>query len=188
MTELYKLVILGTGGVGKSALVLNYVQDHFVTEYEPTIEDSYVTNVSIEGRICTLDILDTCGQDEYAAMRDQYWRNGDGFICVYAIDCIQSFEQMDDFIQHLVLVHNKDRNIPMILVGNKIDLEKRRAVDNFLANEYARKISIPFIETSARTGHHVKQIFATIVGEIERCKMLPKDDIQPRVGACCKIL
>ena len=188
MTEhWYKLVVLGTGGVGKSALTLKYVQDHFIVEYEPTIEDSYVKSVSIEGRQCILDILDTSGQEEYAAMRDQHWNSGDGFICVYAIDDCQSFEQLDDFIEKLLQLKGA-KNIPMILVGNKIDLEKRRAVDNFLANEYARKKSMPFIETSAKTGHHVNEMFSTIIGEIERYKTLPKDHVRPGGGVCCEIL
>uniref|UniRef100_A0A673JJ57 HRas proto-oncogene, GTPase n=1 Tax=Sinocyclocheilus rhinocerous TaxID=307959 RepID=A0A673JJ57_9TELE len=75
MTE-YKLVVVGAGGVGKSALTIQLIQNHFVDEYDPTIEDSYRKQVVIDGETCLLDILDTAGQEEYSAMRDQYMRTG----------------------------------------------------------------------------------------------------------------
>lgn len=77
MTE-YKLVVVGAGGVGKSALTIQLIQNHFVDEYDPTIEDSYRKQVVIDGETCLLDILDTAGQEEYSAMRDQYMRTGEG--------------------------------------------------------------------------------------------------------------
>ncbi|CAH8519635.1 unnamed protein product [Schistosoma mattheei] len=64
MTE-YKLVVVGAGGVGKSALTIQLIQNHFVEEYDPTIEDSYRKQMVIDGEICLLDILDTAGQEEY---------------------------------------------------------------------------------------------------------------------------
>ena len=70
MTE-YKLVIVGGGGVGKSALTIQLIQNHFIDEYDPTIEDSYRKQVTIDEETCLLDILDTAGQEEYSAMRDQ---------------------------------------------------------------------------------------------------------------------
>ena len=70
----YKLVVVGGGGVGKSALTIRLIQNHFVDEYDPTIEDSYRKQVTIDEETCLLDILDTAGQEEYSAMRDQVWR------------------------------------------------------------------------------------------------------------------
>ena len=102
-------------------------------------------------------------------MKDQYWRSGDGFICVFAIDDFRSFEQVDHYITKLRQVKSAKYN-PMVLVGNKADLEKRRAVENALASEYAKNKCMPFIETSAKTGVNVKEAFATIVCEIDYCK------------------
>ena len=84
---IYKVTIMITkysfnfalaGGVGKSALTIQLIQNHFVDEYDPTIEDSYRKQVVIDGETCLLDILDTAGQEEYSAMRDQYMRTGEG--------------------------------------------------------------------------------------------------------------
>ncbi|XP_069760262.1 GTPase HRas isoform X3 [Narcine bancroftii] len=96
MTE-YKLVVVGAGGVGKSALTIQLIQNHFVDEYDPTIEDSYRKQVVIDGETCLLDILDTAGQEEYSAMRDQYMRTGEGFLCVFAINNTKSFEDIHQY-------------------------------------------------------------------------------------------
>ncbi|KAM9764258.1 GTPase HRas isoform 4-T6 [Dama dama] len=96
MTE-YKLVVVGAGGVGKSALTIQLIQNHFVDEYDPTIEDSYRKQVVIDGETCLLDILDTAGQEEYSAMRDQYMRTGEGFLCVFAINHAKSFEDIHQY-------------------------------------------------------------------------------------------
>ena len=76
----YKLVVVGAGGVGKSALTIQLIQNQFMEEYDPTIEDSYRKQVVVDKEACYLDILDTAGQEEYSAMKDQYMRTGEGFL------------------------------------------------------------------------------------------------------------
>uniref|UniRef100_A0A2K6MYA0 Small monomeric GTPase n=1 Tax=Rhinopithecus bieti TaxID=61621 RepID=A0A2K6MYA0_RHIBE len=86
MTE-YKLEVVGAGGVSKSALTIQLIQNHFVDEYDPTIEDSYRKQVVIDGETCLLDILNTAGQEEYNAMRDQYmrtWGGGGNIVVAHA--------------------------------------------------------------------------------------------------------
>ena len=80
MLKEYKLVVVGGGGVGKSALTIQLIQSHFVSEYDPTIEDSYHKQCTLDGELVLLDILDTAGQEEYSAMREQYMRTGEGFL------------------------------------------------------------------------------------------------------------
>ena len=101
------------GGVGKSALTIQLIQNHFVDEYDPTIEDSYRKQVVIDGETCLLDILDTAGQEEYSAMRDQYMRTGEGFLCVFAIDNMKSFEDIESYRGQIRRVKDAD-DIPMI--------------------------------------------------------------------------
>merc|ERR1712008_124026 len=100
----YKLVIVGGGGVGKSALTIQLIQNHFIDEYDPTIEDSYRKQVTIDDETCLLDILDTAGQEEYSAMRDQYMRTGQGFLCVYSITSKGSFEEIASFREQILRV------------------------------------------------------------------------------------
>ncbi|EHH20588.1 K-Ras 2 [Macaca mulatta] len=111
MTE-YKLVVVGAGGVGKSALTIQLIQNHFVDEYDPTIEDSYRKQVVIDGETCLLDILDTAGQEEYSAMRDQYMRTGEGFLCVFAINNTKSFEDIHHYREQIKRVKDSE-DVPM---------------------------------------------------------------------------
>ena len=99
--------------MGKSALTIQLIQNHFVDEYDPTIEDSYRKQVVIDGETCLLDILDTAGQEEYSAMRDQYMRTGEGFLCVFAIDNSKSFEDIESYRGQIRRVKDAD-DIPMI--------------------------------------------------------------------------
>ena len=80
----YKLIIIGTEGVGKSALTIQLIQNHFVDEYDPTIEDSYRKQVTIDDETCLLEILDTVTEEGYYTY-ERFMRSGQGFICVYAV-------------------------------------------------------------------------------------------------------
>ena len=80
-----KIVLLGSGAVGKSSLTVQFVQGVFVEKYDPTIEDSYRKQIEVDGMACILEILDTAGTEQFASMRDLYIKNGQGFIFVYSI-------------------------------------------------------------------------------------------------------
>ena len=146
----YKLVVVGGGGVGKSCLTIQLIQSHFVDEYDPTIEgetslntlhyikhhhislthistDSYRKQCVIDDEVALLDVLDTAGQEEYSAMREQYMRTGEGFLLVYSIDSRQSFEEITTFHHQILRVKDRDY-FPIIVVGNKCDLEHERQV------------------------------------------------------------
>lgn len=167
MTE-YKLVVVGAGGVGKSALTIQLIQNHFVEEYDPTIEDSYRKQVVIDGETCLLDILDTAGQEEYSAMRDQYMRTGEGFLCVFAVNNTKSFEDINQYREQIKRVKDADE-VPMVLVGNKVDLPTR-TVDARQAKPVADSYNIPYVETSAKTRQGVDDAFYTLVREIRKYK------------------
>lgn len=159
----YRLVVVGGGGVGKTALTIQYVQNQFVDEYDPTIEDLYRKQSVIDGESCVLDILDTSGQEEYSAMRDQYMRTGEGFLCLYAIDKMSSFEDVEAYIKQIRRVKNTDT--PIVLVGNKIDLTDRE-VEKALAEEYAHQHKVVHVETSAKTRRGVEDAFHAVVREV----------------------
>ncbi|XP_035309618.1 GTPase KRas-like isoform X2 [Cricetulus griseus] len=164
----YKLVVVGADGVGKSALTIQLIQNHFVDVYDPTIEDSYRKQVVIDGETCLLDILDTAGQEEYSAMRDQYMRTGEGFLCVFAMNNTKSFEAIHHYREQIKRAKDSE-DVPMVLVGNKCDLPSR-TVDTNQAQDLAGSYGIPFIETSAKTRQRVEDAFYTLVREIRNHK------------------
>lgn len=163
----YKLVVVGGGGVGKSCLTIQLIQSHFVDEYDPTIEDSYRKQCMIDDEVALLDVLDTAGQEEYSAMREQYMRTGEGFLLVYSITSRQSFEEIMTFQQQILRVKDKDY-FPIILVGNKCDLEGERAVSKEEGAHLARQFGCKFIETSAKSRINVDNAFYDLVREIRR--------------------
>lgn len=167
MATEYKLVILGGGGVGKSALTIQLVQSHFIDEYDPTIEDSYRKQVSIDDEVCLLDILDTAGQEEYSAMRDQYMQGGEGFIVVYAINSRDAFDEVTTFRDQILRVKDADR-VPMIICGNKCDLEEDRQVTKNEGEDLATSFGVPFFETSALSRINVDESFFELVREIRK--------------------
>ena len=96
------------GGVGKSALTIQLIQNLFAEDYDPTIEDSYRKQVVIDGETCLLDILDTAGQEEYSAMRDQYMRTGEGFLLVFAVNNAKSFEDISQYREQIKRVKDAE--------------------------------------------------------------------------------
>jgi GTPase KRas protein len=161
----YKLVVVGGGGVGKSALTIQFIQSHFVDEYDPTIEDSYRKQVAIDDEVALLDILDTAGQEEYSAMREQYMRTGEGFLLVYSVTERESFNELSTFYQQILRVKDTD-DVPILLVGNKSDLTEERAVSFEEGQKLARQFQCEFLETSAKQGINVDQAFHDLVRKI----------------------
>ena len=149
--------------------------------------DSYRKQCVIDDEVALLDVLDTAGQEEYSAMREQYMRTGEGFLLVYSITDRQSFEEIMTFQQQILRVKDKDY-FPMIVVGNKCDLEGERQVSTQGLSHYAhpftstlalifrlsegqnlaRQFGCKFIETSAKSRINVDNAFFDIVREIRR--------------------
>lgn len=165
----FKLVVLGAGAVGKSCMTVQLVSHHFVDFYDPTIEDSYRKQTVIDDEVVQLDILDTAGQDEYSAMRDQYMRTGQGFILVFDITSRSTFDELAVFAEQVSRA--KDANlgsVPIVVVGNKCDLEPQRAVTTMEAQAFAVSIGASYIECSAKQRFNVEETFAQAVREIKR--------------------
>ncbi|KAI9679354.1 MAG: Ras GTPase [Caeruleum heppii] len=129
--------------------------------------DSYRKQCVIDDEVALLDVLDTAGQEEYSAMREQYMRTGEGFLLVYSIASRQSFEEIMTFQQQILRVKDKDY-FPIIVVGNKCDLESERQVAKQEGEAVARQFGCKFIETSAKSRINVDNAFYDIVREIRR--------------------
>ncbi|CAM0136252.1 Ras GTPase [Umbelopsis sp. WA50703] len=177
----YKVVVVGGGGVGKSALTIQFIQSHFVDEYDPTIEDSYRKQCVIDHETALLDVLDTAGQEEYSAMREQYMRNGEGFLLVYSITSRMSFEEINTFYQQIRRVKDRDF-FPMVLIANKCDLEHDRQVSSHEGRDLAKSFGCTFIETSAKQRINVDEAFYHVVRDIRRFNKEQQGGAGPRNG------
>jgi len=160
-----KMVVCGSGAVGKSALTIQCIQNFFCDGYDPTIEDSYRKTVRVDDEVTLMDILDTAGQEEFSVMRDMYMRTGEGFLLVFSVTSRDSFFELESFYNQVLRVKDAAK-IPMVLVGNKADLEHQRQVSTLEASALAAKWNIPYVETSARTRTNVEEAFYTLVREI----------------------
>ena len=170
---LHKVIIVGSGSTGKSALTLQFMYDEFVEDYEPTKADSYQKKVVLDGEEVQIDILDTAGEEDYAAIRDNYFRSGEGFLCVFSITQDKSFQATKEFREQIVRVKGKE-TIPFILVGNKSDLTDQRAVTLANAQAQAKEWNVPYMETSAKTRENVDKVFFDLMREIREQKMETK--------------
>ncbi|NIG58621.1 ras-related protein Rap-1b [Pontoporia blainvillei] len=215
----YKLVVLGSGGVGKSALTVQFVQGIFVEKYDPTIEDSYRKQVEVDAQQCMLEILDTAGtlmfeylicavyciltlkglqssegvkvwengkiQEQFTAMRDLYMKNGQGFALVYSITAQSTFNDLQDLREQILRVKDTD-DVPMILVGNKCDLEDERVVGKEQGQNLARQWNnCAFLESSAKSKINVNEIFYDLVRQINRKTPVPG---KARKKSSCQLL
>ncbi|CAI9719654.1 ras-related protein Rap1 [Octopus vulgaris] len=179
----YKLVVLGSGGVGKSALTVQFVQGIFVEKYDPTIEDSYRKQVEVDGQQCMLEILDTAGTEQFTAMRDLYMKNGQGFLLVYSITAQSTFNDLQDLREQILRV--KDTNdVPMLLVGNKCDLEDERVVGKDQGTNLARQFNCGFLETSAKSKINVNEIFYDLVRLINKKNPEKRDKGRKKSSNC----
>ncbi|KAJ7593472.1 ras-like protein [Mycena floridula] len=163
----YKLVVIGSGGVGKSALTIQFIQSRFVDEYDPTIEDSHRKQCVVDDEVALLDVLDTAGQEGYGAMREQYIRTGEGFLLVYSITSRNSFEEISTIHEQILRVKNQD-SFPVIVVANKCDLEYERQVRMNEGRDLAKHFGCKFIETSAKQRINVDEAFSNLVRGIRR--------------------
>lgn len=160
-----QLVVMGTGGVGKSALTIQYVQQHFVENYDPTIEDSYRRQATVDGKQYMLEILDTAGTEQFKAMRDLYMKNGQGFLLLYSVIAQSSFNEVEDIRAQIVRVKDRE-DVPMVLVGNKCDLADQRVIPTTTGAETAKKFNCAFYETSAKTRTNVEEVFSDVVRRV----------------------
>ncbi|KAF7296242.1 hypothetical protein HMN09_01093300 [Mycena chlorophos] len=165
----YKLVIVGGGGVGKSALTIRFVQNSFdPDEYNPTIEDFFRKQCVIDDEVALLEILDTAGQEEYRAMREQYMIHGEGFLIVYAINDRNSFEEVPAFYEQILRVKDVDVFPAVIIVATKCDMEFERQVPANDGRILAHRLGCTFIETSAKDRINVEDAFTNLIREIRK--------------------
>ncbi|KAI9812791.1 MAG: Ras- protein rsr1 [Pycnora praestabilis] len=184
----YHIVVLGAGGVGKSCLTAQFVQNVWIESYDPTIEDSYRKQIEVDvrstmhfrnvGNLCVLTIsnsrtdgeirLDTAGTEQFTAMRELYMKSGQGFLLVFSITSLSSLHELSELRDQIIRIKDDER-VPLVIVGNKSDLEEDRAVSR--ARAFATSQSwgnAPYYETSARRRANVDEVFVDLCRQIIR--------------------
>eukprot|EP01126_Amoeba_proteus_P050985 TRINITY_DN6065_c0_g2_i11.p1 TRINITY_DN6065_c0_g2~~TRINITY_DN6065_c0_g2_i11.p1 ORF type:complete len:213 (+),score=15.98 TRINITY_DN6065_c0_g2_i11:373-1011(+) len=156
----YNFVVMGSGGVGKSAITIRFVNRQFETQYDPTIEDRYQKVVDYHDVPCVLEILDTAGQETFSAMRELYIKNGEGFVLVYSVTSQRSLQDLAA-MRSGIIRHKHEP--PMVLVGNKCDLITKREVEQSEGYETANQYNCPFLEASAKNAINIDEIFYTLI-------------------------
>jgi GTPase KRas protein len=165
----WRVAVLGDGGVGKTALAVQFTLNCFVETYDPTIEDAYRKQLVVDNRMCFVEVIDTAGQEEYATLRDQWVREGQGFILVYSIASRATFERLDVFRQSMLRV--KRQKPIFMLVGNKADKQFEREVTREEGMQLAKEFGCEFLETSAKTALNVERLFTNLVRNLRSTKL-----------------
>nr|4KU4_A Chain A, Ras-3 from Cryphonectria parasitica [Cryphonectria parasitica]4KU4_B Chain B, Ras-3 from Cryphonectria parasitica [Cryphonectria parasitica] len=190
-----KIAMLGEGGVGKTSLTVNLTKHVFSETYDPTLEDSYRRQCVIDGIPSHLEILDTAGQEEYGALREQWIRQNELFVIVFDVTRRSSFEAAERLFEEVIQTKRKldetrrhpgDRHpddLPfapslVVLVGNKCDLDTRREVGTLEGSSLAKKLGCGFVETSAKLGTNVEEAFFSVVRADRRRKREVTDEEQ----------
>ena len=181
-----KIVVFGSGAVGKSCLTIQFIQGLFCTIYDPTIEEAYRRNFLINGTTYSLNILDTAGQDDFAPMRTAYTRSGNCFIICYSIDDRSSFEQVEDFYR-LITRTKGTTDIPLVLVATKSDLAERRVVTQSEGEDLAKDLNAAFLETSAKERINVEKTFELAVLEMAKRNLVVKPEPVKKVKKAHKL-
>jgi Ras family protein len=169
-----KIAIMGFRSVGKSSLAVQFVENQFVDSYDPTIENTFHKNFRHRGQEYVAELVDTAGQDEYSIFPHCYSVDIDGYILVYSVNSMKSFEVVK-VIHDKLLDQLGTNHVPVVLVGNKIDLHMDRAVSPADGKSVAASWRAAFVETSAKQNEKVSEVFLTAIDEIER-KLNPSFD------------
>eukprot|EP00698_Gefionella_okellyi_P004801 TRINITY_DN14441_c0_g1_i1.p1 TRINITY_DN14441_c0_g1~~TRINITY_DN14441_c0_g1_i1.p1 ORF type:complete len:185 (-),score=26.55 TRINITY_DN14441_c0_g1_i1:267-821(-) len=165
-----RICVVGTGAVGKSALTMQLVMSKFVEEYDPTIQDSYRKQLSVDGKQYMLEIQDTAGQEEYTALQSQLWEEAEGYILVFSIASKVTFIDICRLRDAIAATKPAGTRIPMILVGNKRDLDEEREVSATEAELTAKRWGCPYMEASAMMLVNVVECFRECVREVLRIR------------------
>uniref|UniRef100_UPI00398F1166 ras-related protein Rab-11A-like n=1 Tax=Pristiophorus japonicus TaxID=55135 RepID=UPI00398F1166 len=164
---LFKIVLIGDSGVGKSNLLSRFTRNEFNLESKSTIGVEFATrSIRVENKTVKAQIWDTAGQERYRAITSAYYRGAVGALVVYDIAKHLTYENVERWLKELR--DHADVNIVIMLVGNKSDLRHLRAVPTDEAKTFAEKNDVSFIETSALDSTNVEIAFHTVLTEIYR--------------------
>ncbi|CAX39704.1 Ras-related protein Sec4 [Candida dubliniensis CD36] len=161
-----KLLLVGDSGVGKSCLLLRFVEDKFNPSFITTIGiDFKIRTIESKGKRIKLQVWDTAGQERFRTITTAYYRGAMGIVLIYDVTDSRSFENVENWFQTVTQHANEDAQI--FLVGNKCDDEVNRQVSKEQGQELAAKLNVPFLEASAKSNENVDSIFYELASIIQ---------------------
>ena len=174
---LYKVIIIGDTNVGKSNILTRYLKDEFSSNTKSTVGvELGIKFLKIKNIKAKIQIWDTAGQERYKAITSSYFKGSNGCFIVYDITNEASFDNIEKWYEQIQSETSKE--IPIVLVGNKCDLEDERKVPTEKAKEKAENLKCAFFETSALKGTNIDKIFEELVNTIyEKTANKNEDDI-----------
>ena len=165
--HLFKLLLIGDSGVGKSCLLLRFADDSYTESYISTIGvDFKIRTLNLEGKTIKLQIWDTAGQERFRTITSSYYRGAHGIIIVYDVTDMESFNNVKTWLTEIEKYASE--NVNKLLVGNKSDLVVKKTVDSAMAKEFADSLGIPFLETSAKNATNVEEAFIRMATDIKQ--------------------
>ncbi|KIK63212.1 hypothetical protein GYMLUDRAFT_242257 [Collybiopsis luxurians FD-317 M1] len=163
----FKVVVLGAGGVGKSALTVRFIQDKFLEHYDPTIEEAYRRPITVDGETSALEVLDTAGAEQFTSLNEVYIKAGKGFVLVFSLTQEASLKEVDHLRKQIYRIKgDTGGSIPIVVVGTKLDLVTEREVHQNTIQTLASRWGLPFYETSAKRNWHVSEVFENLVRQM----------------------
>ncbi|XP_071343273.1 RAB6B, member RAS oncogene family a isoform X2 [Trachinotus anak] len=161
----FKLVFLGEQSVGKTSLITRFMYDSFDNTYQATIGIDFLSKTMyLEDRTVRLQLWDTAGQERFRSLIPSYIRDSTVAVVVYDITNVNSFQQTSKWIDDVRTERGSD--VIIMLVGNKTDLADKRQITIEEGEQRAKELSVMFIETSAKTGYNVKQLFRRVAAAL----------------------
>lgn len=162
-----KIAIMGYKSVGKSSLSIQFIEGQFVDSYDPTIENTFTKTVRVNSQDYEIKLMDTAGLDEYSLFPSQYVLDVHGYVLVYSVTSVKSFDVVKSLYDKLLNITGKVQ-VPIVLVGNKTDLHLERQVSSSDGKKLADDWNAVFIETSAKENLSVSDVFHLLLTEIEK--------------------
>ncbi|KAG6861246.1 hypothetical protein C0995_002368 [Termitomyces sp. Mi166 len=181
----FNIVVLGAGGVGK---------DVFVENYDPTIEEEYRRTITVDGQLSAgptfdtfnrqLEVLDTAGAEQFTSLNEVYIKAGRGFVlvfrlvhllmpyihisCSFSLTNEASLREVENLRKQIYRIKGEDRDVPIVVVGTKLDLAGEREVQRTTISTLANRWALPFYETSAKKNWHIAEVFEDLVKQMRQ--------------------
>lgn len=174
----FKIVLVGDSGVGKSSLLARLADDAFSTSHISTIGvDFKVYTIDIDGARVKLHIWDTAGQERFRTITNAYYRGADGVAVVYDTTKPKTFQHVTGWLDEIE--RSSRKSVSTLLIGNKMDLISQRMVTVNQASEFATKLGVKYVETSAADDVNVQAAFQEIAQQIKRTRAAELVRIRP---------